>query len=285
MKLITHSGKPHADDIFAYGILSTIFKDHELIRTREEIFFSEQDDTIIFDVSMKFDGNQYFDHHQIDKELREDGSAYSSFGLIWRKFGIQYLNHIGIYSNANNVWKDIDDSLVKIVDNADNGIANPVTTHEFSFGNMIEYAVKDGSDSEFVRVSEFCQILLSNKCKYYADMYKDKHILKKSVVAGDILISNKKFTNSKKILDSTNGYSNILYIIEPQDKMWSITAVEKEKFIVKKKLFSKSAGLRDKKLEESCGIKGMKFCHTGLFFAVAETKEAAIQFAKLSAAE
>lgn len=36
------------------------------------------------------------DHHQDDKVRRDNGIAYSSVGLIWRDYGIQILEKLGI---------------------------------------------------------------------------------------------------------------------------------------------------------------------------------------------
>ena len=42
------------------------------------------------------------------------------------------------------------------------------------------------------------------------------------------------------------------------------------------------AGLTDDALEAACGVKGAKFCHNGLFIAVASTREAALEMADLA---
>ena len=41
-------------------------------------------DGIVYDI-----GRGKFDHHQDDKEYRENGCPYAAFGLLWREFGAQ----------------------------------------------------------------------------------------------------------------------------------------------------------------------------------------------------
>ena len=86
--LITHDGYPHADDILAYALLSTVYPEWKLVRTRDESIINmpeDCEDKIVFDVGMKFDAFHFFDHHQKEKKMRDEIIPFSAFGLIWRK--------------------------------------------------------------------------------------------------------------------------------------------------------------------------------------------------------
>lgn len=83
-KVATHDGRFHADEVMATAILKEIF-DIELTRTRNPELLEQQD--LIFDV-----GNGEFDHHQLEKEYRDNGIPYAAAGLIWRKFGKDAIN-------------------------------------------------------------------------------------------------------------------------------------------------------------------------------------------------
>ena len=90
-KLITHNGSFHADDIFACATLSLMLEKagekFEVIRTRDEEIIKTGD--YVFDVGGIYDENlNRFDHHQIGGAgKRQGGIEYSSFGLVWKKFG------------------------------------------------------------------------------------------------------------------------------------------------------------------------------------------------------
>lgn len=71
--LITHSWKFHTDEVFAYSILSELFSEAKLIRTRDEKILNEhkaKKTSILFDIWKEFSIEQNnFDHHLISNEL------------------------------------------------------------------------------------------------------------------------------------------------------------------------------------------------------------------------
>ena len=53
------------------------------------------------DVGGSYDAEaRIFDHHQRGAPLRPDGQPYSSFGLIWKHYGLDYLAAAGIPETA-----------------------------------------------------------------------------------------------------------------------------------------------------------------------------------------
>ena len=91
-RLATHSGSFHLDDAFAYAVLRLALGlraagvDHDLRRTRDQAAIAAAD--IVWDVGAVFDAaTNRFDHHQRGAPEREDGTPFSSAGLIWRHYG------------------------------------------------------------------------------------------------------------------------------------------------------------------------------------------------------
>lgn len=85
MTLVTHDGTFHADDVVAYVVLSMVFPEQPLIRTRDAATINNA--FIAFDV-----GGGAFDHHQKGGNgAREDGTPYASAGLVWKAFGASLL--------------------------------------------------------------------------------------------------------------------------------------------------------------------------------------------------
>src|SRR3990167_1327152 len=90
-KLITHDGSFHSDDVFAAAALSLYLKKKgeafKIIRGRDERIIKNGD--YVFDLGGIYDEkSNRFDHHQIGGAgKRENGLEYSSFGLVWKKFG------------------------------------------------------------------------------------------------------------------------------------------------------------------------------------------------------
>ena len=79
---ITHSGKFHADEIFATILLEKIYQNIKLMRV-SEIDSEDYKDKTIFDI-----GGGKFDHHQVGGNgERSNGIKFASFGLLWNEYG------------------------------------------------------------------------------------------------------------------------------------------------------------------------------------------------------
>jgi uncharacterized UPF0160 family protein len=87
MKIVTHAGSFHLDDLFAIATISLIYPDIEIVRSRDKSEAASAD--FVVDVGDVNDTEKNrFDHHQEGGAgKREDGTPYASFGLVWKKFG------------------------------------------------------------------------------------------------------------------------------------------------------------------------------------------------------
>jgi len=84
--LVTHSGKFHCDEVFAYAVLRLALGlsepgSHRLVRTRDPAIVTSAD--FAWDVGGVYDeAANRFDHHQRGAPLRADGMPFSSAGLV-----------------------------------------------------------------------------------------------------------------------------------------------------------------------------------------------------------
>ena len=87
MKVATHPGNFHADDVFAVAALALVHGPLEVVRTRDAERQAAAD--IRVDVGGRSDpAAGDFDHHQKGGAgERENGIRYASFGLVWREHG------------------------------------------------------------------------------------------------------------------------------------------------------------------------------------------------------
>ena len=87
MKVATHPGNFHADDVFAIAVLELVHGPLELVRTRDPEAQAAAD--LRVDVGGRSDpATGDFDHHQKGGAgERENGVPYASFGLVWREHG------------------------------------------------------------------------------------------------------------------------------------------------------------------------------------------------------
>lgn len=70
---------------------------------------------LVFDI-----GLGEFDHHQKNRNgKRENGIYYSSIGLLWKKYGKEYLKNINA-KNIDKVYEYMDKELIQYIDATDN---------------------------------------------------------------------------------------------------------------------------------------------------------------------
>ena len=71
--LVTHSGGFHADELLSSVILTRLYPQAEVVRTRDERWTTPGAGKIIYDVGRLFDPAMgIFDHHQKGAPLRAD---------------------------------------------------------------------------------------------------------------------------------------------------------------------------------------------------------------------
>ena len=111
---VTHSGTFHVDDVISTIFLSKIFNEINLIRV-PSMENRSANNKLVFDI-----GLGEFDHHQKKRNgKRKNGIYYSSIGLLWKKYGKEYLKKINV-KNINKVYEYVDKELIQYIDATDN---------------------------------------------------------------------------------------------------------------------------------------------------------------------
>lgn len=111
---VTHSGTFHVDDVISTIFLSKIFNKINLIRV-PSMENRSANNKLVFDI-----GLGEFDHHQKNRNgKRENGIYYSSIGLLWKKYGKEYLKKIKA-KNIEKVYEYMDEELIQYIDATDN---------------------------------------------------------------------------------------------------------------------------------------------------------------------
>lgn len=139
MLVATHNGSFHADELIACVILSLLYDDFKIIRSRDLELLETAD--LVIDVSGKFDLKKHFDHHPKEfTKSRANGVKYATAGLIWEFFGrallLKYAQTKPGFENIDNetitrAWNSIDTKYMQYIDLTDNGQLDSYT-HEQS---------------------------------------------------------------------------------------------------------------------------------------------------------
>lgn len=281
--IVTHNGNFHADDVFSIAALKSIFPSFNLIRTRDSELIAQAD--IVVDVGGEYDAeSDRFDHHQRGGAgERENGIPYSSFGLIWKKYGAE------ICQGNPDVAKAVDSGLVSAIDALDCGHVEGVydgisLSQTISMFNPT-WQENGDFDACFNEAVDFASRVLT---RFIASA--NGGISAKAIVAEAIenaedprVIVLEKYTPWKRTVHNLS--EEALYVVYPsQTGQWRIQTVPVElgSFEDRKSLPEHWAGLSDNDLQEVTNIADAMFCHNGCFIAGAKSFESTMKMAAIA---
>ena len=272
----THSGKFHADDVFSAALL--LYLNPEIMIKRGNRV-PEDFDGIVFDI-----GRGQYDHHQKDSRIRENGTPYAAFGLLWEELGADIL--------GEDLAQRFDEAFVQPLDNNDNtGEKNELAT---LIGNFNPTWDAEGSNDEaFFQAVSVAGMILENKFErfrgneradkrveeIYAHHEQAVHDREKHRDDARILILP-EFVPCQKFLSETEIAFVIFpsnrggYCIQPQKKEYSMNY--KCSFPVE------WLGLENEELAVATGLKSAGFCHKGGFLMTTGELADAVQVCRIS---
>jgi len=284
--IATHNGNFHADDVFSIAALKSVFPGFNLIRTRDLEVIAKAD--IVIDVGGEYNADAgRFDHHQRGGAgARENGIPYSSFGLVWQKYGL------ALCQNNQEVANAVDEGLVSTIDAIDcghvEGVAQGISLSQTISMFNPTWQENGDFDSCFNEAVDFAARILA---RFIASA--DGGISAKTIVAQAIehaedprVIVLEKYTPWKRTVHALSAEA--LYMIYPsQTGQWRIQTVPVEpgSFEDRKPLPQAWAGLSGKALQDVTGIDDAMFCHNGLFIAGAESFANTMKMAAIALAE
>jgi len=284
--IVTHNGNFHADDVFSIAAFKCIFPSFKLIRTRDLELIGKAD--IVIDVGGEYDPDAgRFDHHQRGGAgERENGIPYSSFGLIWQKYGLE------ICQGNQGVANAVDAGLVSTIDAIDCGHVKGVSqgislSHTISMFNPT-WQEESHVDECFDEAVDFALRVLTRFIASANGGISAKKIVAEAIDDAEDprVIVLEKYIPWKRTVHALSEQA--LYIIYPsQSGQWRIQAVPVEpgSFEDRKSLPKQWAGLSDKALQDVTGIDDAMFCHNGLFIAGAESFESTMKMASIALQE
>lgn len=255
-KAYTHGGVFHADDVFSTALLELASPSINIVRT----FKVPEDAELAFDI-----GEGKYDHHQEGSDVRENGIPYAAFGLLWRDLGAELLG-------SEEEAKLFDQNFVQIIDLTDNtGEPNALSSAISSFNPTWEDG-PERADERFREAVEFAFQILVN------------HIRR---VEGKL--------RARLIVEGALHSSDTGIVLLPQFAPWHDVLIPSEaKFVI---FPSQRGGFNLQVIPVDFGTQvpkiqlpekwltdlppGCTFVHKGLFLAAFDTKENAINAARM----
>ena len=311
MIIATHSGRFHADDVWAVAALNIIFPGSELIRTRDAELISHAD--FVVDVGGVWDASTgRFDHHQKGfVGARDSGVIYASAGLVWKSFGSrcvevvarQHVGHEISPEQARQIASAIDYDLVQYLDMSDTGTArnapgsyglsavisgfNPTWMEEQSAGSV--EAAEALRLAQFKRAMGFVEDILINAVKYRVGAMLAAAQVRQSALIEDgqvLFLKNGSLPWSSLVRHEMPTVLFVLSHSVAEDRyMLHTVPTAPDNFIARKDLPAAWAGLQGEELAAVTGVPDAMFCHNKRFIAAAKTYEGALQMVRLALAE
>lgn len=289
IRIVTHNGRFHVDDLFAVAALQIYLKDKsvEVIRSRDPEVIASAD--FVVDVGGVYDPKtNRFDHHQHGGAGgRENGVPYSSLGLVWKHYGEALAGSVSIA-------EVVDRGMVMPIDMADNGIEVYMPTHEGIHPYLLHRVLsmfrptwKEGDlyNERFAELLTFARRLIEREIfsardeeegiRFVEDAYqkaKDKRLI----------VLDGPYPWHEYLSKKTEP----LYVIKPKaQKMgWELEVVRDDahRFANRTKLPESWCGKFTDELSRVTGVPDAVFCHNNGWVAVTQTKEGALKLAEIA---
>jgi uncharacterized UPF0160 family protein len=298
--LVTHSGGFHADELLSSAILTHLFPQAEIRRSRDQQWITPAPDRIIYDVGGIYDSTaQIYDHHQRPSPLREDDQPFSSFGLIWAHYGRAYLAAMDVPAeDIEAIHTKFDTKFVLPIDLLDNGAMEPSVAGPLSILTLpalldslkpvFDDTSPTANDDAFLKALPIAQSFVQAQIRNLAASYR----------ARGIAIAAIKDAGASPILELPMGMpyraaldqlqaDHIMFVVHPRGADWTLNGIKlsNDTFEQRADLPAAWAGLTDTALEDASGVKGAKFCHNARFIAVASTRDAILKMAALAVSD
>ena len=296
--LVTHSGGFHADELLSSVVLTRLFPQASLLRTRDEAAITPAPDRIIYDVGRAYDATAgIFDHHQRPVPQRPDGQPYSSFGLIWHHFGLEYLRTLQVpEADLAPIHASFDAGFVLPIDLMDNGALSPATAGPMladltlpmlleSLKPVFDDRAPGADDAAFMAALPIARAFVEASIARKAAKRRAEDVVQAAIAAagtGRVLELPMGMPFRSAVVRA--GADHLLFVVHPRDSDWTLTGIRKadEGFAQRADLPAAWAGLTDAALEEASGVRGAKFCHNGRCIAVASSRDAILRMAAIA---
>ncbi len=298
--LVTHSGGFHADELLSSVILTRLFPEAALVRSRDPDWIAPAEGRIVYDVGRAYDAERgLFDHHQAAPPLREGGDPYSSFGLVWKHYGHDYLRALAVPEpDLDAIHDGFDRGFVLPVDLTDNGALEPSVAGKLadltlpvlleSLKPAFDAREAGADDAAFAAALSAARIFVEAAIERKAARRRAETMVMAAIeAAGASHILELPMGMPFRSAIEAAGADHLLFVVHPRDGDWALTTIRKsgDTFEARADLPAAWAGLTDAALEEASGVKGAKFCHNARFIAVAETREAVLRMAEVAVEE
>jgi uncharacterized UPF0160 family protein len=287
MKVATHSGSFHADEVFALAALGQLGEPVEIVRTRDAEAMAACD--VRVDVGFASDAaTGDFDHHQREGAgERPNGIRYASFGLVWREYGAR------LCDGDEAVAERVDRSLVQAVDANDTGQTVVAPVHDgvrpMTISGVIgalnptweEDLAPEEERARFDEAVALAGRVLEREIASATAAQRAVRLVSDAIAgAGDprVIALDRDVPWKEVVVGSA---PDALFVVYPKRQGWGLEAVPRVlgSFENRRDLPEGWAGLDGPELARLTGVEDALFCHAKRFLAVARSREGIAELA------
>jgi uncharacterized UPF0160 family protein len=281
-------------------VLTQLFPQAQLLRSRDRATVTPAKDKNIYDVGGDYDPEaQIFDHHQRPGPQREDGDPFSSFGLIWKHYGLAYLSSLDVpEDDAEAIHATFDAKFVLPIDLLDNGAMEPSVAGPLSIltlpsllGSLkpvFDDVSPTADDDAFARALPIARSFVEAQIRNLSAKARARSIVAEAIVKAGTspILELPMGMPYRSALDQAEA-DHILFVVHPRGDDWTLGGIKlsNDTFEQRADLPAAWAGLTDADLEDVSGVKGAKFFHKARFIAVASTRDAILEMAEIAVKE
>jgi uncharacterized UPF0160 family protein len=280
VRVATHPGNFHADDVFAIAVLGLVHGPLDVVRTRDERLQRAAD--LRVDVGGRDDAAAGdFDHHQKGGAgERPNGVRYASFGLVWRAHG-------EALAGGAAAATAIDERLVQGVDANDTGqtISEPLVEgiRPMTVSGVIaalnpswdEELTPDEEDARFAQAVELATGIVARELAGAAAFARAQQLVHDAIARAEDPRVIELASNMPWREPVVTGAPDALYVMYPKADGWGMQAVPRALggFANRKDLPADWAGRSGDELAAVTGVPDAIFCHPARFYASAGSRE------------
>jgi uncharacterized UPF0160 family protein len=293
MRVATHSGSFHADEVFAVAALMLLGTVQQVARSRDREVLAAADVRVDVGFRDDPDGGD-FDHHQrgFDR-VRENGVRLASFGLVWARYGAE------LCAGEPAVAAVVDATLVQGIDAADSGqqLSESIIEdiHPMTVSGIIggfnarwdEAFTPEEERARFDAAVGLARDILTREIASAASARRAVGIVQAAVTAAPDprLVELPVNAPWKRALVPATPAAQ--FVILPKRNGYGLEAVPRElgSFVNRKDLPASWAGLDGEDLVAVTGVPDAVFCHVKRFVAVARSHAGIRRLAELALAD
>ena len=293
MRVATHDGSFHADDVFAVAALGLAHPEIEVVRSRDRAVLDACD--VRVDVGRRNDPESGdFDHHQKGGAgVRPNGIPFASFGLVWARYGAE------LCGGDERAAAEVEERLVQGVDAIDTGfsLTRPVVAdvRPMDVSDLVDAfnPAWDEPVTDEDRLAGFLEAVgvatgIVRRRIAAAQARSRAHGLVQEAIARAsdprVIELDRKMPWHEPVV---TGAPEALFVVYPKAEGWGVQTVPQAlgTFVNRKDLPAAWAGLAGEELAGVTGVADAEFCHSARFIAVARSREGIDELVRKALAE